>query len=217
VRGRKGFRTSLPSPRRSLRQLFFFIWTAKNGLIASPVSRFRSDLGFHPFGEPMSSSALLGRARGVRRKQKCEKHRGKFPCAWWPQLVGEKGRSSSSSHRLPRAVKACRRRTRSFHAARVELMRGSIYRGPIASGRIHLLPSLLSPKPPRAMAGYGDGAANNDFGRRSLHQWEGRLLYMAGYPAPPDFCAPGGWRLSTGASRSRRRQWATPSTPRSMR
>jgi hypothetical protein len=50
------------------------------------------------------------------------------------------------------------------------------------------------------MAGYGDsdGAANNDFGRRSLHQWEGRLLYMAGYPALPDLCAPGGWRLSAG-------------------
>jgi hypothetical protein len=44
------------------------------------------------------------------------------------------------------------------------------------------------------MVGYGDddGAVNNDFGRRSLHQWEGRLLYMAGYAAPPDFCAPGG-------------------------
>jgi hypothetical protein len=40
------------------------------------------------------------------------------------------------------------------------------------------------------------GAANNGFGRRSLHQWEGRLLYAAGYPAPPDFRAPGGWRLS---------------------
>jgi hypothetical protein len=50
------------------------------------------------------------------------------------------------------------------------------------------------------MAGYGndDGAANNGFGRRSLHQWEGRLLYMAGYPALPDFRAPGGWRLSAG-------------------
>jgi hypothetical protein len=51
-----------------------------------------------------------------------------------------------------------------------------------ASGRNHphLLPSLLSMKP-RAMAGYGDddGTANNGFGRRSLHQWEGRLLYMA--------------------------------------
>jgi hypothetical protein len=44
------------------------------------------------------------------------------------------------------------------------------------------------------MAGYGsdeDGAANNGFGRRSLHQWEGRLLYAAGYMAPPDFRAPG--------------------------
>jgi hypothetical protein len=48
------------------------------------------------------------------------------------------------------------------------------------------------------MAGYGDGAANNGFGRRSLHQWEARLLQMAGYPAPPDFRAPGGWRLSAG-------------------
>jgi hypothetical protein len=51
------------------------------------------------------------------------------------------------------------------------------------------------------MSGYGsddDGAANNGFGRRSLHQWEGRLLYAAGYPAPPDFHAPGGWRLSAG-------------------
>jgi hypothetical protein len=44
------------------------------------------------------------------------------------------------------------------------------------------------------MAGYGsdDGAANNGFGRRSLHQLEGRLLYMAGYRAPPDFRASGG-------------------------
>jgi hypothetical protein len=51
------------------------------------------------------------------------------------------------------------------------------------------------------MAGYGsddDGAANNGFGRRSLHQWEGRLLYAAGHPAPPDFRVPGGWRLSAG-------------------
>jgi hypothetical protein len=50
------------------------------------------------------------------------------------------------------------------------------------------------------MAGYGsdDGAANNGFGRRSLHLWEGRLLYVAGYPAPLDFRAPGGWRLSAG-------------------
>jgi hypothetical protein len=50
------------------------------------------------------------------------------------------------------------------------------------------------------MAGYGsdDGAANNGFGRRSLLQWEGRLLYATGYPAPPNFRAPGGWRLSAG-------------------
>jgi hypothetical protein len=46
------------------------------------------------------------------------------------------------------------------------------------------------------MAGYGDSVANNGFGRHSLHQWEGRLLYMVGYPAPLDFRAPGGWLLS---------------------
>jgi hypothetical protein len=49
------------------------------------------------------------------------------------------------------------------------------------------------------MAGYPsdeDGAMNNDFGRRSLHQWEGRLLHAAGYMAPLDFRVPGGWRLS---------------------
>jgi hypothetical protein len=39
-----------------------------------------------------------------------------------------------------------------------------------------------------------DGAANN--GQRSLHQWEEWLLHMAGYLAPLDFRAPGGWRLS---------------------
>ena len=43
-----------------------------------------------------------------------------------------------------------------------------------------------------------DGAANNGFGRRSLHQWEGRLLHAVGYPALLDFRAPGGWRLSVG-------------------
>jgi hypothetical protein len=48
------------------------------------------------------------------------------------------------------------------------------------------------------MANFGDGAVNNDFGRRSLHQWEGRQLHAAGYPAQPDFRAPGGWRLSAG-------------------
>jgi hypothetical protein len=52
------------------------------------------------------------------------------------------------------------------------------------------------------MAGYRsdeDGATNNGFGRRSLHQWEGRLLYAAGYMASPDFHALGGWRLSAGS------------------
>jgi hypothetical protein len=51
------------------------------------------------------------------------------------------------------------------------------------------------------MAGYPsdeDDATNNGFGRRSPHQWEGRLLHAAGYMAPPEFQAPEGWRLSAG-------------------
>jgi hypothetical protein len=43
-----------------------------------------------------------------------------------------------------------------------------------------------------------DGAANNGFGRRSLHQREGRLLYAVGYLAPPDFRTPESWHLSAG-------------------
>jgi hypothetical protein len=51
------------------------------------------------------------------------------------------------------------------------------------------------------MAGYPsneDGTTNNGFSCRPLHQWEGWLLHAAGYMAPPDFRAPGGWRLSAG-------------------
>jgi hypothetical protein len=42
------------------------------------------------------------------------------------------------------------------------------------------------------------GHEANDFGCRYLHEWEARLLYEARYMAPPDFCCPGTWRLSTG-------------------
>ena len=44
----------------------------------------------------------------------------------------------------------------------------------------------------------GDPAAANGFGRRSLNEWEGRLLYEAGYPAPPDMRTPQTWHLSVG-------------------
>jgi hypothetical protein len=101
----------------------FFIRTTKNGLVASPDPRFRPDLGFYPSGEPISSPLPGGRARGVRRKQKRGKPRGKFPRAWWPRLVGEKGRSSSSLHHLPHAVKACRRSVFAGHVASLYLSR----------------------------------------------------------------------------------------------
>jgi hypothetical protein len=117
---------------------------------------------------------------------------------------------SSSAHRcLPRAspsvrCKSCHR-WMSSHTARRVNARPPIYRG---LPRIwpatftDFSPNPLSTSPTsyrRAMANNGsddDGAANNGFGRRFLHQWEGRLLYTAGYPAPPNFHAPGGWRLS---------------------
>jgi hypothetical protein len=70
----------------------------------------------HPASPCHPRPPLPGHARGVRRKPKRGKCRGKFPRAWWPRLVGEKGQSSSSSHRPPHAVKACRRWTHSFHA-----------------------------------------------------------------------------------------------------
>ena len=44
----------------------------------------------------------------------------------------------------------------------------------------------------------GDPAVANGFGRCSLADWEGRLLYEAGYPAPPDMRAPQTWHLSAG-------------------
>jgi hypothetical protein len=119
--------------------------------------------------------------------------------------------SSSAHHRLPRAsssarCKRCRRWT-SSHAARQVNARPPIYRGlphVWSATFTHFSPNPLSTSPTssrRAMANNGsddDGAANNGFGRCSLHQWEGRLLYAVGYPAPPDFRAPGGWRLSAG-------------------
>ena len=49
-----------------------------------------------------------------------------------------------------------------------------------------------------------DGAVVNGFGRRHLHKDEARVLYEAGYPAPPDMCVPGAsgsqgsWHLSEG-------------------
>jgi hypothetical protein len=94
----------------------------------------------------------------------------KFPRVWWPRLVGEKGRSSFSSHRLPRAIKACRRRTCS-HAARRVNVRPSIYRGlPRVWPHSPPSPQFILHETSRAMAGYGsdDGTANNGFGRRSL-------------------------------------------------
>jgi hypothetical protein len=160
----------------------------------APGSSFSPEFGPLSIRRAQAIPAPPGHARGLRRKQMCGKHRGKFLRVWWPRLVVEKGRSSSSSHRLPRAVKACRRRTCS-HAVRRVNAHSPIYRG---------LPCVWPHSPPspqstlqRNLSSNGGLWLRRQRGQqwlrpRSLHQWEGRLLYMAGYPAPSDFRAPGG-------------------------
>jgi hypothetical protein len=117
------------SPTRPSVGLFFHP-DGENGPVAPPpplVPRIRQDLGFHPSASPCHPRP--GRSLGVRRKQKRGKRRGNFPRAWWPQLMGEKGRSSSSSHRLSRAVKACHR---------------SVFAGRVASTRrVNVVASVL--------------------------------------------------------------------------
>ena len=44
----------------------------------------------------------------------------------------------------------------------------------------------------------GDPAAANDFGRRTLDEWEAYLLHEANYPTPPNVRAPSRWWLSAG-------------------
>jgi hypothetical protein len=96
----------LMSPTRLLASLFF-IRTAKNGPVVPPDSRFRPDLGLHPSGEPRPSPAFRsalgdsGRNKLVRNRREYSRA---FPQVVWPRPVGESGRSSSSSSRLPRIV-----------------------------------------------------------------------------------------------------------------
>jgi hypothetical protein len=207
---------------------FFFIRTAKNGSVVPPIPRFRSDLCLHPSGEPRPSLAPRG-ALGDSRRNKCAGNAEESSRASGdPDLSTRKGghpyrivfhASSPSAHHLPRAVKACRRRTCSHAAMRVNA-RPPIYPAYRASSRIHpLLPSPLSSETRRAMADYGsdDGAANNGFSPCSLHQWERHLLYMAGYSAPPDFRVRRGWRLSAGGVPIPPPPVAPPSTPPSKR
>jgi hypothetical protein len=47
------------------------------------------------------------------------------------------------------------------------------------------------------MANY-DGAAANGFGHLWLHVHEAQALFHAGYPVPPGFRLPSGWKLSAG-------------------
>jgi hypothetical protein len=127
----------------------FFIRTTKNGPVAPSVPRIW--VFIHPAspGHP----SLPGHARGLRTKEMHAKRRGNFPRVVWPRLVGERGRSSSSSHRLPRIVVFPRIVFRTLlkpaadgRAAtrQGELMRGRLYiAGYRAPGRPH---STASPQ-----------------------------------------------------------------------
>jgi hypothetical protein len=117
---------------------FFFIRTVKNGSVTLPVPRFRPDLGLHLSGELRPSSAPRG-ALGDSGRNKCAGNAEESSCAsGGPDLSARKpGRRphrivfrtlSFSAHHLLRAVKACRRRTCS-HAARRVNMQSPIYRG----------------------------------------------------------------------------------------
>jgi hypothetical protein len=68
----------------------FFIRTTKNGPVAPPDPRFRPDLGFHPFGEPMSSQAprgALGESGGNKSAENVEEN-SRVPCG--PELSARK-------------------------------------------------------------------------------------------------------------------------------
>jgi hypothetical protein len=93
-----------------------------------PGSSFSPGFGRSSIRRAQAIPGLPGHAQGLRTKEMRAKWQGKFSRVWWPRLVGERGWSSSSSHCLPRAVKACRRRTCS-HAARLVNARPPIHRG----------------------------------------------------------------------------------------
>jgi hypothetical protein len=89
-----------------------------------------------------------GSARRVWRKRKHRKRQENFPRGWWPQLVGEKSRSSSSSHRLPHAVKACRRSTFAGRVASTRRVNAvaSVSRTPTSIYRRTTVPAPHSPR-----------------------------------------------------------------------
>jgi hypothetical protein len=100
----KSISTHTPDEAPGMR---FFIRTAEIGLVALPDPRFRPDLGLHPSGEPRPSPAFQGAFGDSGRKKrawKVEENSRAFPRVVWPRPVGESGRSSSSSSRLPRIV-----------------------------------------------------------------------------------------------------------------
>jgi hypothetical protein len=95
-----------------------FIRTAKNGLVVPLDPCFRLDLDLHPSGDPSGELTPSPASRGTlgeSGENDCAgKAEGSSRASGGPDLsASEDGRrSSSSSHRLPRAVKTRRRRTR---------------------------------------------------------------------------------------------------------
>jgi hypothetical protein len=112
-----------------------------------PGSLISFGFGHSSIRRAQAIPGLSGHAQGLWTKEMRVKRRGNFPRIVWPRLVDERGRSSSSSHRLPRIVVfPTHRLPRVVKAAadgrpatwRGELMRGCLYIAAYrASGRPH--------------------------------------------------------------------------------
>jgi hypothetical protein len=118
----------------------FFIRTMKIGSVATPVPRFRLDLGLHPSGEPRPFPAFQDTLGDDSGRKKCARNGEEtFHASCDPDLLAREigrrphrlvFRASSSSPRIVfhARCKSCRQWT-SSHAARQVNVRPPIYRG----------------------------------------------------------------------------------------
>jgi hypothetical protein len=100
---------SISSHESDEASVIFFFRTAKNGSVASLISRFRLDLGLHPSDELRSSPAFRG-ALGDSGRKKCTRNGEEtFRASCGPDLSAREGgrrphrlifRASSSSSRI---------------------------------------------------------------------------------------------------------------------
>jgi hypothetical protein len=84
--------------------VFFFYGDDEKGFSCALASLISLRFGPSSIRRAQVIFGLPGRAQELWTKEMRAKRRGNFPRVVWPRLVGERGRSSSSSHRLPRIV-----------------------------------------------------------------------------------------------------------------